>query len=49
MIFSISARVSSRDPYINTRSRGDSLDDIEKGYILILLSYTYDKLFYEAN
>jgi hypothetical protein len=30
MTFSISARESSRDPYINTRSRNDSRDDIEK-------------------
>jgi hypothetical protein len=30
MTFSISARVSSRDPYINTRSWNDSRDDIEK-------------------
>jgi hypothetical protein len=30
MSFSISARASSRDPYINTKLRDDSQDDIEK-------------------
>jgi len=47
MHFSISDRVSSREPYINTRSRDDSRDDIEK--VIIVLSYTSDNLFYEAN
>jgi hypothetical protein len=40
MTFSISARVSSRDPYINTRSWNDSRDDIEKViYINLFIIY----------
>jgi hypothetical protein len=51
MTFSISARISSRDAVEGLyRSRDDSRDDnYGKGHVLIILSYTSDKLFYEAN
>jgi hypothetical protein len=51
MTFSISARISSRDAVEGLYgSRDDSRDDnYGKGHVLIILSYTSDKLFYEAN
>jgi hypothetical protein len=56
MNFSISAWVSSRVPIYQPRTQTETGMDqgmivgmILKGYILIFLSYTSDKLLYEAN
>ena len=56
MNFSISAWVSSRVPIYQSRTQTETGMDqgmivgmILKGYILIFLSYTSDKLLYEAN
>ena len=52
MTFSISAQVSSWDTVEGWRAdlgRGMIAGMIWKGHVLIFLSYTSDKLFYETN